>query len=265
MTRLRRGELVKYHALGNDYLVLDPRARPTAARVRKLCDRNEGVGADGTLSFATPRHAEFRMRIHNPDGSEAEKSGNGIRIFARAMFDLGYTRKRNFAIETAGGTVAVELSLRGGRVQAVSAEMGRSEVGATERLEAAGRSLDVIPVSIGNPHCVVFVENLDPDELLRLGPALETHPRFPERTNVQLARVVSRRRVDLLIWERGAGATRASGSSSCAVAAAAFERGLVDERVEARMPGGTLELRVRPNGSVRMKGPATPVFRGTLL
>jgi len=268
MTRLRRAEFAKYHALGNDYLVVDPAKlgfRLTAKRVRALCDRHTGPGSDGVLAMAPPRRAAFRLRIFNPDGSEAEKSGNGLRIFARALFDLGYTRRTAFDIETAGGLVPVELSLRGGRVSAVSAEMGRATVEAAEVLDAGGERVQVVPVSIGNPHCVVFTDDLDDARLARLGPALESHARFPQRTNVQLARVPSRGVVELRIWERGAGATRASGSSACAVAAAAFARGRVDERVEARMPGGALELWVRSDGTLRMKGPATPVYRGRLL
>lgn len=264
MPRLRLGEFAKYHALGNDYLVVDPEFRATAARVRALCDRHRGVGADGVLAFATPRSAPFRVRIFNPDGSEAETSGNGLRIFARALHDLGYTRQRAFEIETASGTRNATLSLRAGRVHAVEIEMGRASVGATETLQIDGQPLDVIPVSIGNPHCVVFVDAVDDAALLRLGPALETHPRFPERTNVQLAHVATRRRIELRIWERGAGATQASGSSSCAVAAAAFARGLVDGRVDAHMPGGKLALQIGLDLEVRMKGPATPVFRGFL-
>jgi len=268
VTRLRRAEFAKYHALGNDYLVVDPATlgfRLTRRRVQALCDRNTGVGSDGVLAIAPPRSAAFRVRIFNPDGSEAEKSGNGLRIFARALFDLGYTRRKAFDVETAGGVVPVELTLRGGRVSAVSAEMGRAEVQPPEMLEAAGETVQVVPVSIGNPHCVVFTDQLDDARLARLGPALESHPRFPERTNVQLARVPARHVVELRIWERGAGATLASGTSACAVAAAAFEQGRIDGRVEARMPGGKLDLRVRPDGTLRMQGPATPVFRGRLL
>jgi diaminopimelate epimerase len=265
MTRLRTGEFVKYQALGNDYLVVHPDLRVTAARARALCDRQRGVGADGVLAFAPPRDADFGVRIFNPDGSEAEKSGNGLRIFARALHDLGYTGKRDLHIETRGGVVRARLFLRGGRVQSIEIGMGRARVHAPETLVAAGRSVEVVPVSIGNPHCVVFVAALDEAELLELGPALEAHSRFPERTNVQLAHVASRSRVELLIWERGAGATLASGSSSCAVAAAAFARGLVDSRVTASMPGGSLEIRIEGDLEIRLKGPATPVFRGRLL
>ncbi len=268
-SRLGRGEFAKYHALGNDYLVVDAANlgfRLSAKRVRALCDRNTGVGGDGVLMLAPPppRRAAFRLRIFNPDGSEAEKSGNGLRIFARALFDLGYTRRTAFDVETAGGLVPVELSLRRGRVYAVAAEMGRAAVAEAETLDAGGERVRVVPVSVGNPHCVVFADELDDERLARLGRALETHARFPGRTNVQLARVRSRGIIELRIWERGAGMTRASGSSACAVAAAAFELGLVDGRVEARMPGGKLDLRVRQDLTLRMKGPATPVFRGRL-
>jgi len=279
--RLRSGEFAKYHGLGNDYLVVDAASfggRLTAKRVRELCDRHRGPGADGIVALAPTRRADFGVRIYNPDGSEAEKSGNGLRIFARALFDLGYTRKTRFAVETRGGLVEARLHLRSGEVSRVTVAMGNASFAAAaipvvsaepevvgQVWQLCGRLLQVTAVSVGNPHCVVFVPELDRDDLLTLGPALETDVRFPQRTNVQLARVHSRTRIDVLVWERGAGETLASGTSSCAVAAAAVRLGRVERRVTIRMPGGDLPVTVGADFALELSGPATPVYRARLL
>jgi diaminopimelate epimerase len=229
--------------------------------VRALCDRNRGLGSDGVLALVPSRRADFGLRIWNPDGSRAEKSGNGLRILARFLRDLGYTRARDFTIETPGGVSRAEL-LRGATVRV---SMGRARFARRDRLRVDGRALAVTVLSVGNPHCVVLVPRLRVEELRRLGPALERHPAFPRRTNVQLARVRSRRAIDALVWERGAGETAASGSSACAVAAAARRAGLVDARVAVRMPGGTLRVEIAPDFSVHLAGPVTPVYRARLL
>lgn len=281
MTKLGRGEFTKYHALGNDYLVVDPRTlglRLTPARVRAICDRHTGIGSDGILAVATPRNADFAVRIFNPDGSEAEKSGNGLRIFARFLYDFGYTRRRAFTIGTAGGRAPATLRITGGKVRSLRIGMGvpsflSSEIpvrGAVrevlgESLRVDHRVLEVTCVSVGNPHCVVFVPALDPVELRRLGPLVENHASFPNRTNVQFARVESRRSVEILIWERGAGMTMASGSSATAVAAAAYRLGLVDRHVTLGMPGGSLAVDIGEGGELYLEGDAQPVCRGQLL
>jgi diaminopimelate epimerase len=276
--KLQRGELVKYHGLGNDYLVIDAErfgARLTAARVRALCERHRGAGADGIVALAGRTPDGFRVRIYNPDGSQAEKSGNGLRIFARALFDLGYTRKRRFVIDTPGGSVEAVLAATGNRV---TLGMGRANFSSTavpvagperevlqEPLDVDGEAIHISCVSVGNPHCVVLVSALDRAQLLHLGPALENHALFPKRINVQLAHVRSRKQVDVLVWERGAGETQASGTSSCAVAAVCARLDLVDGRVAIGLPGGTLPVRVAPDFSLELTGPATPVYRATLL
>jgi diaminopimelate epimerase len=281
MAKLREGEFAKYHGLGNDYLVVDGTrfgARLTPKRVRALCERNRGPGADGIVELVPSRRADIGVRIHNPDGSRAEKSGNGLRIFARALYDLGYTRRKELRLETPGGIVEAELLLRNGAVDRIRVEMGRASFASREipvmgparevldePLRLAGESLRITCVSVGNPHCVVFVPELSREALLRLGPALEQHPLFPKRINVQLARVVSRRTIDVLVWERGAGETQSSGSSSCAVAAAAHRLGHTGPRVSIRLPGGTLPVEVAADFSLRLVGPATPVYRGRLL
>jgi len=278
---LKRDEFAKYHALGNDYLVLDgdlQRPKLDPDRVRALCDRHTGVGSDGILALHRAKRGSLGLRIWNPDGSEAEKSGNGVRIFARFLWDLGYVRARELAIATRGGPVVARLAVVNSEVRSIRVDMGRATFASgeipvlgperdvvDEPLRVGSLELRVTCVSVGNPHCVRFVSELHPEALRSLGPQLENHGMFPNRINVQLARVRSRSAIDALIWERGAGETRASGSSSCAVAAAAHRLGLVDRRVDVHMPGGSLRIEIGDDWALRMTGPATPVYRGRLL
>jgi len=280
VARLRRNAYVKSHGLGNDYLVMDPRAlavRLTPRAIRLICHRHLGVGSDGILTLERSRRAEFGLRIFNPDGSEAEKSGNGIRIFAKFLWDHAYTRRRAFRVDTKGGVVPVTLDVRGGRVRSITAGMGRAtfrsrEIPATgpdreivgERISAGGEPLDVTAVSVGNPHCVVFVDDPAAVDLARLGPALEHHPMFPNRINVQFVRVDSPRRATIRIWERGAGETMASGSSASAVAAACVRHGRTGRRIAIHSPGGVLRVNVEPDGTVHLTGPVEEVCGGVL-
>lgn len=272
----------KGHGLGNDYLVLEARHLPApldARAIQRLCDRHRGVGSDGVLLLVESGRADFGLRIFNPDGSEAEKSGNGLRIFAKYLWDRGHVRREAFTVETPGGVVECRLHVRDGRVGFVTVEMGRAtfvpaevpmtceDAEAVERPLALGDGtrLTVTAVSVGNPHCVVFVERLDEAECRRLGPRLETHPAFPQRTNVQFARPAGPDALDILIWERGAGYTLASGSSSCGAAAAAVRTGRCRPgRITVRMPGGELAVHVRPDWSLRLEGPVEEVCTGTL-
>ena len=271
---------VKSHGLGNDYLVLEEAEVGfplTLAAIRLLCHRHYGIGSDGVLLLTKSGAADFGLRIFNPDGSEAEKSGNGIRIFARYLADAGHARADTFTVETKGGVVRAALSREGGRITGITVDMGRasflsgdipvcgpSREVIREPLEVDGERLTVTCVSVGNPHCVVLADALDPGRVRLLGPKVEHHPAFPNRINVQFARVLGRGRVAILIWERGAGFTLASGSSACAVAAACRKNGLTDERVAVEMPGGTLAIEVASDFSLRMTGPAEPVCEGTL-
>jgi diaminopimelate epimerase len=271
---------VKGHGLGNDYLVLvgaDLRRELTPGAVQRICDRNRGVGSDGILLLVPSARADFGLRIFNPDGSEAEKSGNGLRIFAKFLYEHGHAARTTFTVDTRGGVVECVCHLDGGRVAAVTVEMGRATFRAPEipmhgpdrevvgvPLQVDGTTLTVTAVSVGNPHCVVFVTRLDEGQARRLGPLIERHPAFPNRTNVQFARIASRETVDILIWERGAGWTLASGSSSCGVACAAVRNGLTDRRVTVRMPGGQLAVEVRADWSIRLEGPVEEVCTGTL-
>ena len=272
------------HGLGNDYLVMAPKElgfKLTAKAIRAICDRHWGLGSDGILVLTPSKKADFGLRIFNPDGSEAEKSGNGLRIFARYLHATKKTRKTTFTVETIGGLVTCTLHVdRNGDAASVTVEMGRATFAPAalpctltvdelinQPIEAAGQRLVFTGVSVGNPHCVVFkpaAEQWSREELLALGPALENHALFPRRTNVQLAVPTGQREIFILIWERGAGETQASGSSSCAAASAAVRLGLVQSPVTVNMPGGTLRIDVDKEFNLTMKGPVTEVARGTL-
>ncbi len=272
---------VKSHALGNDYIVVDSADLDfplTAEAVRRLCDRHFGVGSDGVLVRVPSQRADFGLRIYNPDGSEAEKSGNGLRIFAKYLYEHGHARAPRFTVETLGGVVRCDLELRDGRVVEVTVDMGEATFSSSripaagpprevvdEAVEVQGGVLRVTAVNVGNPHCVVFTQDLGQVDLLRLGPALECHPLFPQRTNVQFAQVLAPDRVRIRIWERGAGHTLASGSSACAVAAACVRRGLTGRRLRVEMEGGTLRVSVEEGYRLRMTGPASEVYTGQLL
>jgi len=271
----------KGHGLGNDYIVMEAAHLPaalTAPQITRICDRNWGVGSDGILLLVPAWDgADFGLRIFNPDGSEAEKSGNGLRIFAKYLHDHGHAKHEVFTVATKGGRVECRCHVVDGRMNLVTVEMGRCTFVAPEipmngperevvrvPLQVDGETLLITAVSVGNPHCVIFTDQLDEVLVRRLGPLVENHPAFPNRINVQWARVASRSMVDILIWERGAGWTLASGSSSSAVACAAVKNGLCDQGlVTVRMPGGELRIDVRPDWSIRLQGAVEEVYTGT--
>ncbi|TMC01496.1 MAG: diaminopimelate epimerase [Chloroflexi bacterium] len=258
---------VKSHGLGNDYIVIDPANVPfavTPEAVRLICDRHRGVGSDGILLVSPGGGADFGLRIFNPDGSEAEKSGNGVRIFAKFLREHGYTDEDRFTLDTPGGRVTCALEREDGRVARVTVDMGKPRFDALDSIEVDGRRLEVTSVSMGNPHCVVIVPDLTKIDVHALGPKIERHPAFPKRTNVQFAEIVSRSEVRILIWERGAGYTLASGSSSCAVAAACQRKGLTDRDVTVSMPGGQLAITIADDGEIRMRGPVEEICAGDL-
>jgi diaminopimelate epimerase len=278
--QLARDEFVKSHALGNDYIVLDQKQlsrRLTPEAVRLICDIHYGIGSDGILLVTPGVGADFGVRIFNPDGSEAEKSGNGLRILAKFLYDHGYTDRSEFTVSTLGGTVGAKLHLEQGQITAITMNMGRatfvsSEIPVVgprrevvqETLEVGDRVLTITAVSVGNPHCVIFTETLDEAEVRRLGPLIEHHPRFPNRINVQFAKVLARDRVSILIWERGAGWTLASGTSSCAVASACVKNDLTDRRLTIESPGGELTVGITATWDLTLTGPASEIARGML-
>ncbi|MEX2236765.1 MAG: diaminopimelate epimerase [Dehalococcoidia bacterium] len=259
---------VKSHGLGNDYIVVDPEALPfelTSRAVMLICHRNYGVGSDGILARRVPSKpiADFAMTIHNPDGSEAEKSGNGIRIFAKYLFDHGMTSQERFTIETPGGVVGVQLQIENGVVVSVAADMGQATFDRElTSIEVDGATVGVVSLSLGNPHCVVFSTDVDAVPVSKIGPLIEVHRAFPSGTNVQFVEVVSRDFVLARIWERGAGETLSSGSSSCAVAAACLALGYTDRSLTVSMDGGDLEIEIDEDGEIRMDGPVAEICSG---
>lgn len=266
----------KYHALGNDYIVIDPektRIELDPAAVRLICHRHLGIGSDGILYGPIPDADRFTLRILNPDGSEAEKSGNGIRIFSRYLVEAGYVSERIFTLHTPGGVVPVEVlnedaslsKVDMGSVTFESSEIpvrGESREVIDETLDIGDISHRVTCLSIGNPHCVIPLDEISEEYARVIGPRIEKHPMFPNRINMQLLRVVDRDTIEIEIWERGAGYTLSSGSSSCAAASAAYRLGMVDNRITVRMPGGTLEIEIDENGHVHMIGPVSSVAEG---
>ncbi|MDH4247574.1 MAG: diaminopimelate epimerase [Deltaproteobacteria bacterium] len=275
----------KYHGLGNDYLVIPPAVfgpELSPELVRALCDRHRGPGSDGVLLGPLPPEALGvsggrgpALRIFNPDGSEGEKSGNGLRIFARYLWEHGLAPERNFSIHTKGGTVQARvLNAQGSRI---AMSMGPVRFHSTvipvtgaprevlgETLHIAGRDWLLNAATVGNPHCVVQVE--EPTEALarEIGPLLERHPWFPNRTNVQFLKVLDSHAIRIEIWERGAGYTQASGTSSCASAAVACRLGLCRSPVTVHMPGGMLEIRLDQEFQAEMEGEVRAVAAGRL-
>jgi len=266
----------KYHALGNDYLVIDPKDWPaplTREQVKAICHRNFGVGSDGILLGPLPsQQAPFGLRIFNPDGSEAEKSGNGLRIFSRYLWDRKLVGGDEFAIETPGGLV--KATVHGGG-KSVRVEMGRvsfwgDEIPVAgprrevinEQIQVGGKAFTFCAGTIGNPHCVLPLPEISPELAKQFGPLIEVHPSFPNRTNVQFMKVLDRRNIQIEIWERGAGYTLASGSSSSAAAAVAYKLDLCDRFVTVHMPGGQLAIEIGNDFDILMTGPVTRVSEG---
>jgi diaminopimelate epimerase len=253
--------LVKYQALGNDYLVLDlsDSIAGLPELAARLCDRHRGLGADGLLAFDPDR---LTLRVFNPDGSEAEKSGNGLRIAAcHAVLEHGAGRE--FELRTRDRSNAVRILAVDQAEVSSEVEMGSPVFEPDDWLEIetpAGRARCRL-VNVGNPHCVVFDQPVSEQRCRELGPWLERDRRFPQRTNVQLVEALDRGRARIEIWERGAGYTLASGSSAAAAAAALIHLGLTEPEVQMSMPGGTLSVHQLPSGSLLQAGPARRVFR----
>jgi diaminopimelate epimerase len=271
---LMRIDLIKYQALGNDYLVLDvpgdlDRLIPL---LPLLCDRNRGLGSDGLLAFDP---GKMSVRIFNPDGSEAQKSGNGLRITA-AHAVLEHGAGDRFELATVDRANEVRILAKNGAEIVSELDIGRPSFRAADlparfdgepdrvTLETSAGRVEAMLVSVGNPHCVVFGEPVTKDRCVELGPLIENHEAFPERTNVQLFEVIDRARVRVEIWERGAGYTLASGTSASAVAAACMRAGLVDDRITIQMPGGDLDVQRAGTGNLIQSGPARRVYRASI-
>ena len=272
-------DFFKYHGLGNDYLVIDPNVSNidlTVEQIKFICDRHFGAGSDGILYGPIKEKGKLKVRIFNPDGSEAEKSGNGLRIFSRYLYDKKYVDGKNFSIDTLGGVVEVEIisneadliKINMGKISFSSKDVGME--GAERKLinsdmEVEGLRYKATCLSIGNPHCVILTDELTEEKAREIGPIVENNPMFVNRINVQLLKVINRNEIAIRIWERGAGYTLASGSSSCAAAAAAYEMGMVDEKIKVVMPGGELFIEMAEGGWVFMTGPVEKVYEGKIV
>jgi len=272
---------VKSHGLGNDYIVLNQDEitfELTEKAIIRICDVHFGIGSDGILLKVPSEKADFGLRILNPDGSEAEKSGNGLRIFAKYLYDYGFAQSKSFSIETPGGLVKAEvIEEKNNKAFTIKVDMGKAifeskripvncqkEECIGEPLELEYRGYEINCVSVGNPHCVVLKDELDEKEIKTFGPQIETNPMFPNRINVQFAKVVSPTEVEVMIWERGAGWTLASGSSSCAVACTVVKRGLTERNLTIKMPGGNLAIEIDEDWEIRMTGEVREIGSGTL-
>jgi diaminopimelate epimerase len=267
----------KYHGLGNDYIVMNPSEIGrdlTRKEIITICHRNYGIGSDGLL-WGPAETEPFDLRIFNPDASEAEKSGNGLRIFARYLFDTKRVGLNEpFSVRTPGGLVRARVLSAG---MAVNVEMGNVSFDSqvipvtgpprevlNESLSVKGTNYTYCAATVGNPHCVVLVEEVSEELAKTAGPSIETDPRFPNRTNVQFMKVLDRNNIQIEIWERGAGYTLASGSSSSAAAAVARRLGYCDSEIHVRMPGGILEIQVNSEFNISMTGPVARIGSGQI-
>jgi len=269
----------KLHGTANDFVYVDARRGlpgDPAALATRLCDRHRGIGADGLILLLPSETADCRMRIYNSDGSTAEMCGNGIRGFAKFVLDGGLMRDNPLRVETDAGVKTVSAELDGGRVRRVAVDMGAPEWSGrripvdadgeiVERpLEVAGRTWSVTCLSMGNPHCVVFVDDVASLAVPEIGPRFEHHPFFPKRVNTEFIRVASPTRLEMRVWERGAGETMACGTGACAAALAAARTGRAERRCTVALPGGELEIEWRADDHVVMTGDAVEVFRGRI-
>lgn len=271
-------KFAKYQALGNDYIVINPVDLKNAINldmIQRICHRNFGIGSDGILlGPQSSRTCDYKLQIFNPDGSEAEKSGNGLRIFARYLVDRSLIPEHNFTVETLGGNVSCEVSpdkksvtVAMGVVSFDSTKIpveGRQREVLNETMEIDGRVWTFCAATVGNPHCVILSENPTFEMATQWGPKIETEARFPNRTNVQFMKVLDRSNIRIEIWERGAGYTLASGSSSTAAAGVACRLGLCDSKIEVHMPGGKIQIQFDEQLAATMTGPVTQVCDGRI-
>ncbi|NMD81425.1 diaminopimelate epimerase [Klebsiella sp. DNRA6] len=252
-------KFIKYHAIGNDYLVYDDVApfNLNPSEISKICHRNTGIGSDGILVYRQEEYGVFRLQIFNPDGSEAEKSGNGIRIFSRFLWDKSMVHGESFRIITAGGEVISRILEQGNTVevsmgQALFLPNGKLE---KTKLNIKNESFYANLISMGNPHCVIFQEQVDQSFTKEYGSLIERNKLFDNGTNVQFVQILDEDNIRIEIWERGAGYTLSSGSSSCAAAVASFANGFCNNNVTVHMQGGCLNISIDSDYKVKMTGP----------
>lgn len=252
--------------LGNDYIYVYSKKEPEnpAELSIKLSDRHFGIGSDGMIWILPSKIADFKMRIFNADGSEAMMCGNGIRCVGKYVYDKGLTKKTTVTVETLSGIKTLNLTVEKDKVKSVSVNMGRADAGLVNRVTVCGKDVEYIPVSVGNPHAVVFVDNIAKAEVDSIGPAMERHDRFPDGVNVEFVQILSESEVRMRVWERGSGITLACGTGSCATVMAAISIGLCryNTDVAVHLDGGTLIINIASDNTVKMTGPAEISFEG---
>ncbi|MFH1362464.1 MAG: diaminopimelate epimerase [bacterium] len=258
-------KFTKMHGLGNDFVLIDARSEKLEEINLKqlaieLCDRHLGIGADGILIVWPSKSAHYQMQIFNPDGSEPEMCGNGIRCFAKYVYEKDKLKEEVISVETKAGIKlpAVILS-QTGEVEGAEVDMGKPEITNNLQLTTTNGTFDAHIISMGNPHAVIFVDDLSKINLFELGPEIENDPHFPNRTNVEFVKVLNDKELQVIVWERGAGETLACGTGACAcVVASGKKRALV------HLPGGNLDIEIGEDGRVLMRGPAKTVFEGEI-
>jgi diaminopimelate epimerase len=274
-------KFTKMHGLGNDFIVVNgfiEDVRIIFDKAAKICDRHRGIGADGILLVLPSEKADLKMRIINSDGSEADMCGNGIRCFARYAFSRGLVKKTNMTVETLAGIIKPQVIVKDDQVESVRVDMGyyslkpkdvpliedAKEEAVDLDIEVDGQGFKFTGVSMGNPHCVIFVDDVESFPVEQLGPKIEKHPFFPKKTNVEFVQVKGRDFLKMRVWERGAGLTMACGTGACASAVAAYKKGLTGPKVTVNLPGGDLYIEVEESGRVYMTGPAAEVYTGEI-
>lgn len=267
----------KMHGLGNDYIYINmvrqqagadeqqvPENADWSALARRWSDRHTGIGSDGIVLIMPSETCDFRMRIFNADGSEAQMCGNAARCIARYVYERGLIRKTDLTLETLAGVKTLHLILAGDKVQSVQVDMGKPLNIKDLHLSVHGRDIDLTAVNMGNPHAVLFYDTLDGVPVEQLGPMIECAPPFPERTNVEFAAIANPREISMRVWERGSGETMACGTGACATAVAAIHRHLTDREATVHLRGGDLQIALDDNGHVLMTGTADFAFDGEI-
>lgn len=274
-------KFTKMHGAGNDYIYVDCTQsvidNPSQVAI-DLSDRHFGIGSDGLILICSSDVADFRMKMYNADGSEGNMCGNGVRCIAKYVYDKGLTDKTNIALETKSGIKYLELTVEEGKVASVKVNMGApilkpadipvksdKDLFIDEKLEVFGRDYKVTCVSMGNPHAVTFVEDTASLEIEKIGPEFENHPAFPNRVNTEFVQIISRKEVNMRVWERGSGETLACGTGTCATVVACVLNDKTDDEVLVHLLGGDLLIKYdRENDTVWMTGPAAIVFEGEI-
>ena len=274
-------KFTKMHGLGNDYVYVncfEEKIDNPPAVARFVSDRHFGIGSDGLIMINPSKTADFEMEMYNADGSRGEMCGNGIRCVAKYVYDYGLTDKTQISVETLGGIKYLELTVEDGKVSLVKVDMGKPELEADlipiisereqvidEPIEVDGKEYHMTGVSMGNPHAVIYVDDVKGLDLEKIGPKFENHERFPKRINTEFVHCIDRQTVEIRVWERGSGETLACGTGACAVAVSSILNNLTDTQVTVKLLGGDLQIEWdREKDRVFMTGPATVVFDGVI-